>query len=219
MFDLSCDLGEASTPDGRRVEAAIWTMIDAANVACGGHAGDEASMVATIALAAKHGVVLGAHPSYPDRENFGRKTIAIPLDDLRVSLLEQLRMLGDLAATHDARVERVKPHGALYNDAHHDARLAASVAAAVREFDAGVALVAAASSQLVIQARAIGLPVVTEAFADRRYRADGSLVPRSRPDSLLLDFDVAAAQAVSLATKHGVIAEDGTFIYVEFDTV
>lgn len=219
MFELSCDLGEASTPDERQTEAAIWPLVDAANVACGGHAGEEVSMVAAIAFASKYGVVLGAHPSYPDRENFGRATVAISHDSLRRSIVEQLRTLGDLAAAHDLRVERVKPHGALYNDAHHDAALAACFAVAVREFDESVALVAAASSQLVVQARATGLSVITESFADRRYRADGSLVPRNRPDSLLLDVEEAAAQAVSLVSKRGVVADDGSWVGVEFDTI
>ena len=211
--DLSADLGEGSPG-----EEEIWPLITSANVACGGHIGDATTMAAAVALAARWKVKLGAHPSYPDRENFGRKSLALAPSDLRVSLVEQLTALQKLATVSGMTLTHVKPHGALYNDAHHDPARAATIAEALQEVDPSLALVCPDASAMAKVARASGLIVIREAFADRRYAADGSLVPRSRPGSLL-NVDEAAEQAALLISDGVVVTETGTRVPVAFDTI
>jgi UPF0271 protein len=217
--DLSCDLGEASNAEERATELALWPLVDGANVACGGHAGDDASMREAAALARRHGVRLGAHPSFPDREGFGRKKIEIADEELVASLARQIGSLRAIAAGEGIRLERVKAHGALYNLAHRDAALARLLARAVAEAAPEAAIVSPAGSTMEIAARERGLAVMREAFADRRYLADGALVPRSDAGALLEDPAEAAAQAVSLATRGTAIAIDGREIAVPHDTL
>ena len=189
MIDLSCDLGEARNDVERSTERSIWPLIGAANVACGGHVGDHATMGEAIELCLAHGVTLGAHPSYPDREGFGRIPMDMRGEDLLIALSSQLSSLQDLAAERGLALERVKPHGALYNEAHHDARLASTIVRATRDVTPEAAIVCAAGSRLEEVAVAEGCAVIREAFADRRYRTDGSLVSRYEANALLLDFD------------------------------
>ena len=188
MIEISCDLGELS-PD---FERPIWPLIDAANVACGGHAGDESTMQNAVAMAAQHKVIIGAHPSYPDRENFGRKSMHMNAADLRRTLTAQIEALRAIGA-----IERVKAHGALYNDAHRDRKLADVIVQAVLDVDPSLALVAIDTSQMAMAAREAGLRVIREAFADRGYQADGSLIPRGQPGALL-GIQEAAEQAMRL---------------------
>jgi UPF0271 protein len=218
-IDLSCDLGEASTGAQRLVEFAIWPMISSANVACGGHAGDDATMREAIVLSLRHGVTLGAHPSYPDREGFGRRTMQIPPADLRRALGAQLARFRALASWRGVTLSRVKPHGALYNDAHRSRELAEAVTLAMRDAATGAAIVCSPGSQLAAAAKRAGIPVILEAFGDRRYMPDGSLVPRSDPRALLLDPEEAATQALTLAREARVIAIDGSAIDVPFQTL
>ena len=205
ILELSADLGEGSPGEGE-----IWPLIDRANVACGGHTGDDDSMRAAAAFAAQHGVILGAHPSYPDRENFGRRTMSIPPDALRASLRAQIAALRAFAPVH-----HVKPHGALYNDAHKDRALADVIVSAL---DREIVLVAPDHSQMAAAARAAGIAVIREAFADRRYEPDGSLTPRSIAGSTLT-IEEAAAQAALLAREGVVIARDGSRVPIAFDTL
>lgn len=207
-IDLSADLGEGS-PD----EHELWPLITSANVACGGHVGDAASMREAARMAREHGIRLGAHPSYPDRENFGRKSLPITPDALRTSLVAQLKALRTFAP-----IEHVKPHGALYNDAHKNRALAEVIVEAMREVDPSLALVAPDHSQMSAAARAAGTRVIREAFADRRYEPDGSLTPRTIPGSTLT-IEEAAAQAALLVKEGVVIARDGSRIKIAFDTL
>lgn len=208
MIDLSADLGEGSPG-----EAEIWPLITSANVACGGHTGDEASMREAARLAQTYGVRFGAHPSYPDRENFGRKTMAIQPAALRDSLIEQISALNAFA-----RVEHVKPHGALYNEAHRNRILAKVIVEAMQRISPGLAMVAPDDSQMAIAARAAGMNVIREAFADRRYESNGTLTPRSITGSTLT-VEESVAQAKLLVAQRAVIARDGTRIGIEFDTL
>jgi 5-oxoprolinase (ATP-hydrolysing) subunit A len=218
-IDLSCDLGEALSAEERAIEDAIWPMISAANVACGGHVGDERSMREAIDRCLEHGVTLGAHPSYPDREGFGRRHMEIATEDLVTSLAGQIEALRALGRERGLDVVRVKPHGALYNEAQVDPRLAEAVVAAVRQAIPSAALVSAGGSEVERACASSGLAVVREAFVDRRYLPSGALQPRSAQGSMLLDPEEAAAQALLLAREGRVIACDGTAVAVEFETL
>ena len=213
MIDLSADLGEGSPG-----EETVWTLVTSANVACGGHVGDDASMAYAARRARDLNVRLGAHPSFPDRENFGRKPLSIPPPALRTSLAAQIGALRDIAASHGIHMTHVKPHGALYNQAHHDAALAGIIVEAMRDVDDALALVCPDSSQMAVAARRAGTVVIREAFADRRYEPDGTLVARGTPGALLT-IDEAAHQAVMLVHEGAVVARDGTRIAVAFDTI
>jgi UPF0271 protein len=213
VIELSADLGEGSPREDE-----IWPLIDAANVACGGHVGDEASMREAVRLARRWGVVLGAHPSYPDREGFGRRSLTMPPAELRSSLAAQIGDLAAIAAEHEVRLVRVKPHGALYNDAHADTRLAAVIVEALRDCAMPLALVCAETSAMAEAARQSGIAVVREAFADRRYRDDGSLQPRTEAGSTL-DERESAEQAQRLASRGEVIAAGGAVVRLRFDTI
>ncbi len=213
MIDLSADLGEGSPG-----EDTIWTLITCANVACGGHIGDDGSMAYAASKARDLNVRLGAHPSSPDRENFGRKPMPIPPIDLRASLAAQIGALRKIAVDHGVRMTHVKPHGALYNQAHHDLSLAGVIVDAMRDVDGALALVCPAGSQMAVAARLAGAGVIREAFADRRYDPKGALVARGTAGALLTVAE-AADQAAMLAREGAVIAIDGSRIAVAFDTI
>jgi UPF0271 protein len=213
IIDLSADLGE-----GAPREDEVWPLIHAANVACGGHVGDEQSMHAAVLQARKHDVRLGAHPSYPDREHFGRRSITMPAAQLHDALREQLLQLYAIAAREGLALQHVKPHGALYNDAHHDAELATVIIDAMHAVDPSLSLVAPDTSAMAEAARGRGTNVIREAFADRRYNADGSLLSRKEAGSLLT-VDEARGQALLLARESAVIARDGSRLPIAFDTI
>ena len=202
---LSADLGE-----GAPREDEIWPLIDRANVACGGHAGDDDSMRIAAERAIVHGVILGAHPSYPDREHFGRRSMQMSPDALRASLAAQIAALRFFAPVH-----HVKPHGALYNDAHKDRALADVIVSAM---DREMALVAPDRSQMAIAARAAGIQVIREAFADRRYEPDGSLTPRKIAGSTLT-IEEAVAQTVLILNEGVVVARDHARVEIVCDTI
>jgi UPF0271 protein len=208
VIDLSADLGE-----GAADEDAIWPLIASANVACGGHVGDEHSMREAAQRAREYGVRFGAHPSYPDRENFGRKSLDLRPHALRETLIRQIAALHAIEPVH-----HVKPHGALYNDAHKTRALADVIIAAMHDVDPSLAIVAPDRSEMAAAARAAGTTVIREAFADRRYEPDGTLTPRSLPGSTLT-IEEAAQQATMLATGGVIIARDGTRITIAFDTL
>ena len=218
-IDLSADMGEAETAEHRATEEALWPLITSANVACGGHAGDPASMSVAVESAVRHGVAIGAHPSYPDRPSFGRISLQIDERELIESLAQQIGALHRLAADGGVPLRHVKAHGALYNDAHRHSQLAAALVEAIRQVDPSMAIVASAASKMRLAAERAGTPVIREAFADRRYRPDGSLVPRGEPDALLTDVSEAAAQARSLVEAGTLVAQNGQQIKVEFDTL
>ena len=208
-IDLNCDLGEAA---GHDVE--MMPFITSANIACGAHAGDETTMRATVALAMEHGVAVGAHPGLADRVNFGRREIPVSPAEVHGLVLEQTRTLLALA-----RVRHVKPHGALYNMAARDTLLARAVASAVYEADPRLILFALAGSRLLEAGRVCGLQVASEVFADRTYQADGSLTPRTQPDALITDEEVAVAQVLRMVREGRVRATDGTEVAIQADTV
>jgi UPF0271 protein len=200
------------------VDEALIPLVSSVNIACGDHAGDPATILRTAALAAKHRVAIGAHPGYPDLIGFGRRDLEMTAADLRASVIVQVGAVQAAARVAGTVIRHVKPHGALYNRSARDSVVAATVAGAIREVGRDLILVGLAGSASVAAARAAGLAVAEEAFADRRYEPDGSLRSRLLPDALLAPGD-AAAQAVSIVRDGCVTASDGTTVAVRADTI
>ncbi|PWH16803.1 MAG: LamB/YcsF family protein [Anaerolineae bacterium] len=197
-MDLNCDLGEF---DQTEVDAAVMPYITSANVACGLHAGGAAVMQKVIRLAKVHNVQVGAHPSWPDRENFGRQAMRLPFEEVQALLWYQMGALAAIARAEGVEMRHVKPHGALYNQAAVDVELAEAIARAVKRFRQDLVVVGLAGSCLVEVARNLGLPVAAEAFPDRQYLPDGTLMPRNLPGAVLEDPAEIAQNAVRLAQQ------------------
>jgi UPF0271 protein len=216
-LDLNADLGE-----GCADEALILPWISSANIACGGHTGDATSMRVSIARALAHNVAVGAHPSYADRVHFGRLAQPITpalLDALRSDLARQLQDFQEAALLEGARPRHVKPHGALYNQAAQEAQLIDLLLDLLPREAPGLALVALAGSELVAAARAAGLQVHEEGFADRRYTAAGTLVPRSEPGAVLQTLEDGVAQGLALALNQPIDSNTGTALRLRIDTL
>jgi 5-oxoprolinase (ATP-hydrolysing) subunit A len=217
--DLNCDMGELPEMVADGSQEALMNFVTSANVACGGHAGDEEMMRATIEQALRHGVAVGAHPGYEDRENFGRVSLNLTGEEIRDSVFRQVAALGKVAEKCGAEVVHVKPHGALYNQAARDAGIARAIAEGVRRWRQNVALVGLAGSVMLEEFRAAGFRAAAEAFADRRYEKDGSLRARKFRDALLDLPEKAAEQAVRIAEGRGVLTHEGTVAAVEAQTI
>ena len=212
-MDLNSDLGESFGHWTLGDDAGLVAHITSANVACGFHAGDFRVMESTVALCRRAGVAVGAQPGYPDLLGFGRRPLPFEPDEVESLVRYQVGALEAFCRAHGVEMQHVKPHGALYNQAAADPLLAAAIARATARFSRDLALFGLASSEPMASAAADAhLRFVPEAFADRRYLADGSLQPRSEPGSVLTDADVAAAQAVAIATGLGAEAADGSRI-------
>lgn len=212
--DLNADLGEGAPDD-----ADLLTLVTSANIACGGHAGDARLMQATVRAALAHGVAIGAHPSYVDREHFGRREMQLDPDQVRAEVLCQVGALDALVRAAGGRLHHVKPHGALYNQAARDPALADAIAGAVRDIDPGLAIYGLAGGELLRAAERAGLRAVAEVFADRGYRADGSLVPRSQPGALIDDTDEAVARTLRMVQEGVVQAVSGETVPLRAQTV
>jgi UPF0271 protein len=212
--DLNADLGEGASADD-----ALLGIITSANIACGGHAGDEETMRRTVRLANTHGVGVGAHPSYPDREGFGRRVVPMPLGRLVEVLAGQMRVLRDIAGSEGVRLQHVKAHGALYNLAVRDEAVAEAIGRAMLMVDASLIAVALAGAPMGDVFARLGLRVVREAFVDRGYMADGTLVPRDRPGALLTDPVQAGERAVRMVRSGRVVSVDGVEAHVEAQTL
>ncbi len=196
MIDLNCDMGEL---EDAAHEAALMEHITSANVACGGHAGDEAIMERTARMAIDRGVRIGAHPGYPDRANFGRIEMPMTPAEIERTVLEQIQRLEAVTARLGGTIVHVKPHGALYNVAVKNAGVARAIGAAVARWNRSAAVFGLAGSPMLAVWREMGLQPIGEGFADRRYEADGTLRNRRFPDALITDPEAAAEQAVRLA--------------------
>ena len=212
-------MGELPEAIASGAQEALMQYVTSANIACGGHAGDQGTMRATIEQALQHGVAIGAHPSYPDRENFGRVSVELPAGEISRAVYAQIRALDAVARAAGARVTHVKPHGALYNDAARDAAIAQAVAEGVARWSLDVVLVGLADSRMLEAFREVGFRVAAEAFIERRYEADGSLRERRFSDALIHDPDVAARQALEIVERGQVTAWDGTIVKITAETV
>jgi UPF0271 protein len=215
QLDVNADVGEGDP----ETDEALLPLVTSANVACGFHAGDEQTMRATVALAVRHGVAVGAHPGFNDREGFGRRPQQLTADEIRELLLPQLGALDAIARAEGTTLHHVKPHGALYNQAETDGVLAVAIVAGIRAFDPSLRLVGRAGSAMGQAARSVGHPFTAEAFADRRYRPDGTLLPRSESGAVLTDPDEVVRQVRSLVTDSEVSASDGRRVAVSFETL
>ena len=218
-IDLNSDLGESLGAWRMGDDAAMLSLVSSANVACGFHAGDPAGILRTLRQAKERGVAIGAHVAYRDLMGFGRRNMDVESADLRADVIYQIGALKGLAAAAGTTVRYVKPHGALYNTIAHDERQARDVIAAIREIDASLVLVALAGSPLLGWARDSGLRAVAEAFADRAYTPNGTLVSRREPGAVLHDAEEVAARMLRLASEGVVTAIDGSSVRIEAESV
>lgn len=213
-IDLNADLGE-----GSRADAKLMTLVTSVNIACGFHAGDAQTMLESVRNAIKNGVAIGAHPSFPDRENFGRTAMDLPPETVYAQVLYQIGALEAMVRAQNGVMRHVKPHGMLYNQAAKEADLADAIARAVRDCSPRLILVGLAGSELIRAGQRLGLTTRQEVFADRGYQPDGSLVPRTQAGALITDEGKALAQTLEMVRAGRVIAVDGTPANVQADTV
>ena len=209
---LNCDLGEGIGND-----AALMPYIDEANIACGFHAGDAFTMRETVALCIRHGVKMGAHPSYLDRENFGRKEIELSPEEIYLLVKKQIEILNQIVKTAGGMLNHVKPHGALYNTSAKNPGVAKAIAKAVKDIDPSLILFGLKGSLSIEVAQTMGLKTADEAFADRRYESDGSLTPRSQPGACFTEIQDVLDQVEKIKADTWCIHGDGPYA-LEFAT-
>lgn len=214
MIDLNADVGEGCASD-----AELLTLVTSANIACGYHAGDAQTMLACVREALKNDVAIGAHPSFPDRENFGRTAMQLPPSTVYAQTLYQVGALAAIVRSEGGALRHVKPHGMLYNQAAKDASLADAIAQAVFAADTTLILVGLAGSELIRAGERRGLVTRQEVFADRGYLADGQLVPRSLPGALIDDEELALAQTLEMVQSGRVQSVEGQWTPVMAQTI
>jgi 5-oxoprolinase (ATP-hydrolysing) subunit A len=213
-IDLNADLGEGSPHD-----EAILESVSSINVACAWHAGSAEEMLSLVRAARQRGVAIGAHPSFPDRANFGRQEMSLPLSSVRAGMLYQIGALDGIVRAEGGELTHVKAHGALYNQAARDPELARCIAQAIRDFNPQLKVIGLAGSLFIEAVRAAGLRAFEEGFADRRYTAEGHLVKRGTPGALIEDESSMLAQVISMVKTGSVVAQDGTVRHLHVDTV
>ena len=213
-IDLNADLGEGCDSD-----SALLQLVSSANIACGFHAGDAVLMQQCVREALKNGVAIGAHPSFPDRENFGRTAMQLPPETVYAQVLYQIGALAAIVHAQGGELRHVKPHGMLYNQAAKEPPLADAIARAVRDADADLVLVGLAGSELIRAGQHYQLTTRQEVFADRGYQADGSLVPRSQPGALIESEEQALAQTLEMVQHNRVRSLSGEWAHVKAETV
>ena len=218
-IDLNCDMGESYGAWKMGDDAALMPYVSSANIACGFHGGDPATIRATVRLAVEHGVAVGAHPSLPDLQGFGRRAMKISPQDMYDLVVYQAGAVEAFARAAGARLHHVKCHGALYNMAANDAGLAEAMARAVKDLGGDLVLYALSNSLMMTTGKKLGLRVAGEVFADRGYADDGTLAPRGTPGAMIEDAATAAARALEMVEKRCVKSLSGTSIPVVPDTL
>ena len=213
-IDLNCDVGEGCGND-----AELLKLVSSANIACGFHAGDAETMRRTCELAIENGVAIGAHPGYPDRENFGRQVMHLACDEVSQIVLDQISALSEIAKSAGGKLTHVKPHGALYNQSARDPDLARSIASAVHTFDPELTLFGLSGSHSIREAEQLGVQTASEVFADRTYQTDGSLTPRTEPGALIHDRERTSFQVLDMIKYGRVRSMDAIMIPIVADTV
>jgi len=213
-IDLNCDLGEGGTHD-----AELMPLISSANIACGGHAGDDATMLATIRLAIEHGVAIGAHPGYEDREHLGRRPMNLQPSTIADLVSRQLKRFAQIADELGAVIHHVKAHGALYSQANTDPLIAYAIANAIRDLLPQATVYAPPNGCMMEATQATGLRFRAEGFIDRRYNADGSLIPRGQAGAVIDDPASASVQALEMLLEHQVTSMSGFAVPIEISTL
>lgn len=218
-IDLNCDMGEGFGPWTMGNDAALMQYITSANIACGFHAGDPVIMRKTVQLALKYHVAIGAHPGFPDLQGFGRREIKMSPDEVFAMTLYQIGALQAIVRAEGGALHHVKPHGALYNMAAKDKKLADAIARATQQAGTDLVLYGLSGSALIEAGKAIGLRTASEVFADRTYQEDGTLTPRSQPDALIEQTMKAVAQAVQMVQQQSVASVNGKMIHLASETI
>jgi len=218
-IDINADVGERPNALLDGTEEAIIKLISSANIACGGHAGDQTTMERVIQLCAKFGVVIGAHPGYPDRANFGRHEMSMSSEEIQATVFEQVSKLGKKAKTFNVELQHVKPHGALYNAATRDKSVAEAIGHGVAKWSRDLILVGLAGSTMLKVWENWGFRVAAEAFADRVYESDGALRSRTKQDAMMTDPAQACQQAISIIKDQKVISGDGIEVPLHARTI
>jgi UPF0271 protein len=207
-IDLNADLGESFGSARIFEDAALLELVSSANIACGFHAGDAVTMRDTVNAARIRGVTIGAHPSYPDLPGFGRRELGLSTSEITFHVAYQLRALRDICGAEDARIAYVKPHGALYNRAARDSAAAAAIVKAIRAVEPSLTLLGLAGSEMARAAERGGIAFASEAFVDRAYKPNGTLVPRDEPGAVIHDVKSAVQRAVMLVKGKTITADD-----------
>ena len=218
-IDINADMGESFGAYTIGHDAGLMKSITSANVAAGFHAGDPSVLRETIRLAKAHGVAVGAHPGFPDLAGFGRRELHLTSREAEDLVLYQIAAVAGVASAEGVTLRHVKPHGALFNMAARDAELARAIARAIVVFDPSLVLFGLAGSEMLEAGAAAGLQVAAEVFADRAYEADGTLVSRRKPGSVIHDASLVVARAVRMVRDRTVVAVDGTIVSLEADTI
>ena len=219
MIDINCDMGELNELMDDGTYESLMDHVTSINVACGGHAGDDVMMNTMVELAKAKKVNLGAHPSYPDKENFGRYEIDISISDLKDSISKQIINLIDIANKNGSELSHVKPHGALYNKAAEDKGLAMLIGEVVKSIDPLLPIMCLAGSQMITVLESIGLKAMPESFADRTYEPDGTLRKRSYSNALISNPQIASKQAFNIYYKKRIIAHEGSEFSIDSETI
>jgi UPF0271 protein len=217
--DLNSDLGESFGAYTLGLDQDVLRQISSANIACGCHAGDPMVMKKTVGLAKELGVAIGAHPGFPDLVGFGRRQMALSPDEVKNYVIYQVGALEAFAKATKAKLQHVKPHGALYNMAVKDEKLAAAIAEAIAAVNPELIFVGLAGSQMIKAGQQVGLRVANEVFADRGYNSDGTLIMRGQPGAMIYDPEEAAARVIKMVAEGTITAADGQEIAICADTV
>lgn len=217
--DLNCDLGESFGAYTIGDDAHVIPLISSANIACGYHAGDAVVMEKTVAAAAASGIGIGAHPGYPDLQGFGRRNLNASPTEVRAYVRYQVGALQAFCKEHDVPLQHVKPHGAMYNMAAKDEKLAKAICEGMADLQPGLILLGLAGSKMLEAARAAGIPCASEVFADRAYEEDGTLVARSKPGAMITDENEAIARVLRMVTDGKVTAVTGKDIDIRADSI
>jgi UPF0271 protein len=218
-IDLNCDMGESFGAWKMGNDAEIMNYVSSVNVACGFHAGDASTIRETVQLAAQKGVAVGAHPSFPDLQGFGRRTMSLSAQEIFDLTLYQVSAVDGICRAYGVTLNHVKPHGALYNLAATDAKVAAAICAAVKQFNPNLVFYGLSGSCLISEGRRAGLKTAGEVFADRTYQPDGTLTPRSKPDALIETTDASLKQVLQMIFEKTVTATNGQRVSLTAETV
>ena len=218
-ININCDLGEKSKHHSTKHDPDLLALVNSANIACGYHAGDEETMNSTIIISKKNGVSIGAHPSFNDPENFGRKRLNLNPKEIKKLIIDQYEILQKIADKHDEKVTHIKPHGALNNMACEDIDLANTLAKAINEISKDIIYLVPTGSKMEIAAKKLNMKIACEIFADRNYEDDGNLVSRSKPNALITDPEEAKKHVLSMVKNQALNCLSGKKISCQIDSV